>query len=502
MANDKKNINELVTDDDDPTAELEVLAPATQLANDIADDLSEAAADTFDYVDEEAARTDVSVTTMQSDLRTRSETIDRLQFDIEQLHAKWTGLEVEIKAREELTERLHKELNQTSNKLSRKEKLLKKRDATIKSLKAEIRTRNNEFGALQTERIEQEQLLEKLRRELSADRSEEELQNKDLLQRQAGRLASSEAEIRELRAQLERTEIYADSLRQKVQERAAITDEAEDTREFLQLSIANSAEQIEQLKGLLDEANASRAALQVTLEGMQEAHAEEIRIIRFELGAAQETLSQQELVTEQLASDLIDNRSFRAELENMLAQSEESNRARINKLEKDNRRLMREASEFKEKLESKSEAINCLLAELAKKSEQIESISDIENVIQDIDDRMSERIDERSYKDRDRMSRVLIGKVDGRELRFPLFKNRLTIGRTGQNDIHIDASYVSRRHAVVVTEQDTTRIIDWGSKNGVFVNAKRITEHFLQNGDTVTIGTADFRYEERPKRDA
>jgi myosin heavy subunit len=502
MANDKNNINELVTDDDDPTAELEALTPARQLADEIEDEVSEAAADTFDYIDEGTAGTDKSVSTMQSDLRTRSETINRLQFDIEQLHAKWTGLEVEIKAREELTERLHEELNQTSSKLSRKEKLIKKRDATIKSLKAEIRTRNNAFGTLQTERIEQEQLLEQLRRELSADRSEEARQSQTLLQQHAGQLASSEAEIRELRAQLERTEIYADSLRQKVQERAAITDEAEDTREFLQLSVAKSAEQIDELKGLLDEANASRAALQEKLDGLQEAHAEEIRIVRFELGAAQETVSQQELVTEQLASDLIDNRSFRTELENMLAKSEENSRARIEKLEKDNRRLTREVSESKEKLESKSEAINCLLAELAKKSEQIDSISDIENVIQDIDDRMSERIDERSNKDRDRMSRVLIGKVDGRELRFPLFKNRLTIGRTEQNDIHIDASYVSRRHAVVVTEQDTTRIIDWGSKNGVFVNAKRITEHFLQNGDTVTIGTADFRYEERPKRDA
>ena len=58
-----------------------------------------------------------------------------------------------------------------------------------------------------------------------------------------------------------------------------------------------------------------------------------------------------------------------------------------------------------------------------------------------------------------------------------------------------------RRHAVIVVDHDTTRVIDWGSKNGVFVNAERITEHFLKNGDSVRIGTADFRYEERPKRD-
>jgi chromosome segregation ATPase len=500
MANDKKNMNELVTDDDDPTVELEILRPPAR--DQIADDLSESSEDTYDYGDEGTAGTDLSVSAMQSDLRARTETIDRLQFDIEQLHAKWTGLEVEIKAREELTERLHQELTETSSKLARKEKLLKKRDTTIKSLKAEIRTRNNEFGTLQTERIEQEQLLEQLQRELSADRSKEAQQSQALIQRQAGQLASSAAEIRELRAQLERTEKYADTLRQNLQERTTIVDETEDTREFLQLSAAKSAEQIDGLTALLDEANASCAALQQKLDELQDAHAEEIRIIRFELGEAQETASQQELVTEELASDLIQNRGIRTELEHMLAESEESSNSRIAKLEKDNRRLVREASEYSEKLETKSEAINCLLAELAKKSQQIESIGDIENVIQDIDDRMSERIDEPAQRGRDRMSRVLIGKVDGRELRFPLFKDRLTIGRTEQNDIHIDASFVSRRHAVIVTEQDTTRIIDWGSKNGVFVNSNRINEHFLQNGDTVTIGAAEFRYEERSKRDA
>ena len=77
----------------------------------------------------------------------------------------------------------------------------------------------------------------------------------------------------------------------------------------------------------------------------------------------------------------------------------------------------------------------------------------------------------------------------------------MTIGRTEQNDIQLKAAYISRRHAVIATEGDSTRVIDWGSKNGVFVNSKRVTEHFLKNGDIVAIGTAKFRYEERPKRE-
>ena len=97
---------------------------------------------------------------------------------------------------------------------------------------------------------------------------------------------------------------------------------------------------------------------------------------------------------------------------------------------------------------------------------------------------------------------MLIGKIDDQELRFPLFKTRLTIGRAVQNDIQLQAGHISRRHAVIMTEGDTTRVVDWGSKNGVYVNSKRVTEHFLQSGDLVRIGDADFRYEERPKRDA
>ena len=104
-------------------------------------------------------------------------------------------------------------------------------------------------------------------------------------------------------------------------------------------------------------------------------------------------------------------------------------------------------------------------------------------------------------KDRDKVTRVLIGSIGDQILRFPLFKDRLTIGRTEDNDIQLKLSYISRRHAVVMTEGDSTRVIDWGSKNGVYVNSKRVKEHFLSNGDIVAVGNAKFRYEERRKRE-
>ncbi len=480
MANEKNNINELVADDDDPTAELETLA------------------DTYDFIGQQQDDNDPSIIELQSDLRDRSEKIDRLQFDIEQLRAKWTGLEAEIKAREELTTDLNARLADTQDKLSRKEKLLKQRDQTIKSLKAEIRDRNDGFNSVKASLIDYEHQVEALQKEINDDRSAEQ----EAGQRLNGRLACAEAEVRELRIQMERTEVYADDLRRQLQDRLSLSSEAEDTQENLQLDLDNATSRIKTLESELDESQASQQAMSDELSGIHDKHAEEIRMIRFELGEAQETMAEQEMVTEQLASDLVDTRGFRDQLEKMLQENDEQHKSRIDELERENRRLTDEVAHHEEQLESKSEAINCLLAELAKKSQQIESIGEIEEVIHEIDDRMSERIDDRHSRDRDRVSRVLIGDVDGQELRFPLFKDRLTIGRTEQNDIQLKASYVSRRHAVVVADGESTRVIDWGSKNGVFVNGERVTEHFLRNGDSVKIGTAEFRYEERAKRDA
>lgn len=455
MANDKNNTNKLVAEDDDPTAELEMLA------------------DTYDFVGRKRKEVAPSISELESDLKNRSETIDRLQFDIEHLRAKWAGLEVEIKAREDLTKDLNQELGNARDNLVLKEKLLKRRDQQIERLKKERREdRETESEA--------EQLID---------------------QRQSGKLASSRTEVRELRAQLKRMESYADDLRQKLQERLSLTDQAESTREILQHSLDRTTQQVEQLEGELEQARASSKSLADELLSSSELHAEEIRMIRFELGEAQETVTEHKLVAEQLASNLVDSREFRDGLERALNETEEQTQSRIEELERENRKLNDDLAHNEEQLESKSEALNCLLAELAKRSQQTDSIGEIEDVIHEIDDRMTERFADRAHKEHDRVTRVLIGSVDGQELRFPLFKDRLTIGRTDQNDIQLQASCVSRRHAVIVSDRDATRVVDWGSKNGVYVNSERITEHFLRNGDNLTIGKAEFRYEERPKRD-
>lgn len=475
MANEKNNTNELVSDDD-PTAELEAVTfrqdhPSGE------PQIHESDENTYDV----AARADGD-----------AKTIGKLQYDIEQLRAKWLGLEAEIRAREELTNRLTTELDELRETVSRKTKLLKSQDSRVKALKTEIRERDSHHRKVTAELTGELEQARKAAREIP----------KPPRSKQSGFAADDNHD------RLAHAEAYADSLRQKFQDILANQEDLEADRNRLQNALTDALARNRQLSDDLETANQANLDLDRKLVEMGETHAEDLRILRFELGQAQETVSQTEVLNSQLASDLVDTRGFKEELERMLSDTDERSQAHIEKLETELQHATSRAQDLEEKLEARSDAINVLLAELARKSEQVESIGEIGDVISDIDDRISERFDEEddargaSQKSYDRITRVLVGKIGDQLLRFPLFKDRLTIGRTSDNDIQLNAGYISRRHAVVQTDGESTRVIDWGSKNGVYVNSKPVTEHFLKNGDIVTIGNAHFRYEERPKRDA
>ncbi len=490
MANDNNNINELVANDDDPTAELEIPSFAAGAGG------AELDAKTFDSHDSDACESasGITVSELRSDLKSRKKTISRLQFDIEQLHTKWLGLEAEINAREAQTEQLNIELSASRDAVAQKEKLVRKRDRKINALKAEIRERDDGQRQLKN-RIDDLQI------SISAATANIKLEETDATTRNA---TGQPAEL--LALQLSRTEQYADTIRQQSQDLIAANQNATREIESLSFRLDEVTREKTQLSEELATSGENVKTLQSSLDGAQSQHDEEIRLLRFELGTAQDTVVQTEEMNNQLASDLVDVHGFKGELEQALSDTEEQSSERIDKLQKKVAKLTRTADDYEQQLTTKSEAISILLAELAKKSEQIESIGEIEGVIQDIDERMSVRSSTGDYGERpvagERITRFLIGTVDDQVLRFPLFKDRLTIGRTKDNDIQLKAEYISRRHAVIQTDGDATRIIDWGSKNGIHVNTAKVSEHFLCHGDVVTIGNARFRYEERKKRDS
>ena len=627
MANDNNKLNKLASEqDDDPTAELELLSEEA-CADDDPGRRAEAESDqnTFDFdrLGPDVDDAGETIATLKLDLQSRAQSISKLQFDIEQLRSRWTGLEKEIKVREEVTSNLTADLKLAHKRQSKTEKLLKKREKELDSLtarfsaqeqsleesarqieqarkgehesesrlmesQAQLDAAEDKLAALMKEslagRSEQEQTsvrvktlsskVDGLKKDLAASRGcVSELQqyvdgrksdwgeqqkrfddNKERIDQlsaeleeantrlrnggsnvddlngrlaslktqrdellkeitqlrkdeqdsdraeQTGMLAGKKFEINELKNQIGRTETYADELRRQLQDQLALTDTLQTRQKHLEISLTDANAQVEKLSNGIEELRSSNALLRDKNSSLKEEFDKEIRQIRFELGEAQETIVDRDSLNKELTSDLLDTRETKMNLETRLGSTEEENKATITKLKKQLADIEVLNEELQHKMSTKDNAITALLDEMTKRSEAIESIGEIEDVIHELDDRMSDSIDDGASTERERITRLLVGKIDGQKLRFPLFKNRLTIGRTGHNDIQLKAPFISRRHAVIVSDAESTRIVDWGSKNGVFVNTSRIKEQILRNGDIVTIGTADFKFEERRKR--
>ena len=88
---------------------------------------------------------------------------------------------------------------------------------------------------------------------------------------------------------------------------------------------------------------------------------------------------------------------------------------------------------------------------------------------------------------------LIVPGVDGREVVHVLGR-KTSIGRTPDNDVQIDAKFVSRHHAVILAGPAQTIIEDLNSTNGVQVNGRRISRHALKDGDQVAIGRTQYRF--------
>ena len=97
-------------------------------------------------------------------------------------------------------------------------------------------------------------------------------------------------------------------------------------------------------------------------------------------------------------------------------------------------------------------------------------------------------------------ARLLIHTEEGREVVHVLGR-KTSVGRTPDNDLQIDAKFISRHHAVILSGPVHTLIEDLNSTNGVQVNGRRITRHSLRDGDTVLFGRAQYRFAVRNSGD-
>ncbi|MEL6869262.1 MAG: AAA family ATPase [Pseudomonadota bacterium] len=79
---------------------------------------------------------------------------------------------------------------------------------------------------------------------------------------------------------------------------------------------------------------------------------------------------------------------------------------------------------------------------------------------------------------------------------FELAPGRIVVGRTEDNDIHIDSRFVSRHHAQITTTAETSIIEDLNSTNGMFIGAKRLKKRRLRDGDVIALGAHQLIYKD------
>ena len=92
------------------------------------------------------------------------------------------------------------------------------------------------------------------------------------------------------------------------------------------------------------------------------------------------------------------------------------------------------------------------------------------------------------------VNRLIIAITEQGNLKFPLHKQIITIGRSPQNDIHIRSRFISRYHARIVCDADGAVIEDLNSSNGITVNSNRAKRQPLRSGDLIDLGRTQLRY--------
>ncbi len=85
--------------------------------------------------------------------------------------------------------------------------------------------------------------------------------------------------------------------------------------------------------------------------------------------------------------------------------------------------------------------------------------------------------------------------ADMRGTRYVLAPGTTFLGRTGDNDVKVEARFVSRRHARIVGGNGGFVIEDLDSRNGVFVNGRQVAKMRLTDGDLIDIGDCRFRFD-------
>jgi transcriptional regulator with GAF, ATPase, and Fis domain/pSer/pThr/pTyr-binding forkhead associated (FHA) protein len=97
------------------------------------------------------------------------------------------------------------------------------------------------------------------------------------------------------------------------------------------------------------------------------------------------------------------------------------------------------------------------------------------------------------------MPRLIIRGQDGKPDRIFECEGKVaTIGRSAENHVQIDDLNSSRHHCELHESKEGYELLDKDSRNGTFVNGRRVTRKVLVAGDKIEIGTTVIFYDRVP----
>lgn len=94
-----------------------------------------------------------------------------------------------------------------------------------------------------------------------------------------------------------------------------------------------------------------------------------------------------------------------------------------------------------------------------------------------------------------RVPRLLPTWSDKEEDILYLVTEETTVGRGPDNTLCIPDKMMSKKHAVFLWDGVKVTARDLGSKNGIYVNSKKVPEQVLEPGDKVVVGSRHFKFE-------
>jgi chromosome segregation ATPase len=281
-------------------------------------------------------------------------------------------------------------------------------------------------------------------------------------------------------------------------------------------------------QGRLDEHDASAPAQRRRIEQLES----EIVTVRAELQSSASALQTAGVERNDHVAQIAAGEARVQELEGRVAEQQEV----VRQLQAESNASMARAKEVENDLRAAEEALNRLEGEARNKGARVDELEKInsewratvEEARHAIADRdgLIERLEQETAA-----SAVLVGHIqksitrldtdtpqghepaadgatrlmirtDGDTEVVHVLGRKTSVGRTPDNDLQIDAKFISRHHAVILAGPAHAIIEDLNSTNGVTVNNRRVTRQPLKDGDNVVIGKTQFRFVVRPARTA